>query len=1349
MLRSAYDWLATKATSSPSKSGNVENDVDNESCKENSTCNGQTPLNCNNTPKMNKVKQANPSPWGYTIAPRPTTSSPVNIQTTPITKTTPARPNLSWDELSFAAEVLSPGFANRIVKDVKNQSQRSPDLRRQYPTAQDRYVRAGVIPNVRLGGRPKVVLSPSRNTSPLLPLTRSASFSRRMSTDFLSSGTPRMPEIRSVTSILDTSNDTKELVSDPTSVEAVVAALHQTQAGKGVKRPRFAEAEDLNKRAKCSSSSGSSGLPGATTIKYSRDQEEDQVVAPCTGGGGEKRGREASPSVSPENKRYCIADPMLASFSSSRHMQEYNSSQRLNRDSPISTYDSRRETDSESNKSLDSRNSKASDLYQQQDELVEDGATATPSPWDREASDPSSGSHTPHSSNSAPQGISTTSTTTTSRSSTTSSRAPTPRNPTPPRPTHIITLEAHKVDKVKNQHRLNKMLNILFHLSDEEKSQERAATPQEKSESTPTSEPSTSSAEPVPPPVVSTSVLTTTTTSASTILSKPAESVETSNEDSSKTEVTESFTYVLGKGSQSKGKSEETKVESEIEDGNVSASATIKLCDPQTETAESPAVTDDTPATDAPPAAEEEPPSTSVTADENGTDKSVPPPTADDGIQLSSSASIPQNPLLGNGGSKPSDTVFSGFNSAALAEKLAGSSNGEKQNAPSLGSPGFTPATQAGSVVPGAGFFSAIASKTDNGKESSAASTAVSTPALFSFNTATSTSTVPPSSTGSSTFTGFGAPVSEATTAAISADSSVEKTTSSTEGEIATSTTAAPPPYTVPSSLSNQALGGFGLGLFQAPSSSASQAASGAGTTATSTAVPSINTTTAPNSSAAITFGTSAPQQAESGSIFGPQAFTAAPSSTPSFGTNPQGTTSCAPAFTAAPSSTPSFGTNPQGTTSSAPAFSSQQPPTSTAAPAGSNLFSFGATKAPALESSTPSGVFAFGQSSMAASTASASITSSVTAVATPSVAPGLITFGGGQSAAPQGTGASPAIPSFKATVASTAAVPKESTGFSFGGAAATATTAAETGTQSSSVFAFGSGKTEAAAATAPSVFAFGGSTAAGAKPSTGFSFQAATPTTAAPTFGSAPERKASTGFAFCSATAATTTTVATAFGASTTAITTSASPSFAFGASANTAAPTTGAFSFGSGSSSSNPAVGFGAQKTGAAFGSNPSSFTPPFSTPVTNSTPAFGSSSFPAATTSPFGSSTAPASNPFSPAAPAAPPTFADIKSPTPSFGSSAAGFGTQGPAFGSSPFGGAAPAPAAGDKPQAASPFQFGQSSSSTNAPFAFGGQNNPPAGGEQTAGGNALFNFGQAQPAGTNPGARRRVRPRRHR
>lgn len=46
----------------------------------------------------------------------------------------------------------------------------------------------------------------------------------------------RMPDIRSVASVLEPANSSSECVRDPTSVQAVVAALQQAQVGKGIKR---------------------------------------------------------------------------------------------------------------------------------------------------------------------------------------------------------------------------------------------------------------------------------------------------------------------------------------------------------------------------------------------------------------------------------------------------------------------------------------------------------------------------------------------------------------------------------------------------------------------------------------------------------------------------------------------------------------------------------------------------------------------------------------------------------------------------------------------------------------------------------------------------------------------------------------------------------------------------------------------------------------------------------------------------------------------------------------------------------------------------------------------------------
>lgn len=494
MFRSACDYLASKA--GVDITGDAASDED--SSKENSLINGQSQFPAGASPKVSPVVS---SPWGHTLTPR--TPAPAHTPTALQQRllldrnlsSTVSKQNVPWNDLSFAAEVVSPGFASRVVREAQAQAlnHRSPaESRRQYPTAQEKFVRAGVLPNVCLGGRTKTVLTPRRTpTTPLLPLGRSSSstFSSTLSSDFLTSTTPRMPDIRSVASVLEPSSSSSECARDPTSVQAVVAALQQAQVGKGIKRGScYIEPEDLSKRQKCTTTGTivSSSMP----INYSRDYMEDGQNCSSNGttsGGGEKRALDLSPTsqgsprqLSPENKKRCVLDPMTASFSSSKHIMELGMLQANGRDTPFSMYDSRRDTDSDSNPSVGSAHSKNSEqsLHRQTSEATGgDSCIISPGPSERDPSD-RSGSHTPQStrgegSNSS-GAVGNGGTANTSRTST-------PRNPTPPRPTHVISLEAYKAEKAKSQQRLKKMLGMLFHVKEGEESQ-----PSKSGESTPT-----------------------------------------------------------------------------------------------------------------------------------------------------------------------------------------------------------------------------------------------------------------------------------------------------------------------------------------------------------------------------------------------------------------------------------------------------------------------------------------------------------------------------------------------------------------------------------------------------------------------------------------------------------------------------------------------------------------------------------------------------------------------------------------------------------------------------------------------------------------------------------------------
>ncbi|KAK7084690.1 hypothetical protein SK128_011924, partial [Halocaridina rubra] len=211
MYRSTCELRGSKAPTlrepdEREKGPQSDNVSDGDSSKENSLIDEQN--NLDSTSVLIKGAAGSPavprSPWGHTLMPRSRRGSygdniDENLSPDRMNMTSnspllsPSKSNVPWNDVSFAAEVLSPGFTGRVVRAAHASSPRSPrEARRQYPTAQERYVRAGVLPNVRLGGRAKAVLTPRRTpASPLIPLSRSPSaFSSSLSSDFLSSATP-------------------------------------------------------------------------------------------------------------------------------------------------------------------------------------------------------------------------------------------------------------------------------------------------------------------------------------------------------------------------------------------------------------------------------------------------------------------------------------------------------------------------------------------------------------------------------------------------------------------------------------------------------------------------------------------------------------------------------------------------------------------------------------------------------------------------------------------------------------------------------------------------------------------------------------------------------------------------------------------------------------------------------------------------------------------------------------------------------------------------------------------------------------------------------------------------------
>ncbi|KAB7504177.1 hypothetical protein Anas_09756 [Armadillidium nasatum] len=362
--------------------------------------------------------------------------------------------------MSFASDVVSPGFASRIAKEAKG-TRKTYDGQRKYPIGQEKYIRSGVLPNVRLKSHSKPVVRARRApTSPLLPLVSHPSSpfsSSSIASGFLASASTRIPDISSVVSVLDsTTTSGCESIKDPTSVQAVVAALEQAQSLKsGIKRSRFGETEDSNKKQKCSldSSCEKDEFPSPVVV------QPHGSISSSTGGGGEKRALDLSPSIgtggspnhpqlSPENKRRCVPDPRVASFSSSKNLNTYVAG----RDTPISMYESHQDSDSESNKSLESHHSKQSDRsYRGQNNDISGMRISSQDQFDR------SGSQTPQSMRGSYGLVGT------SNGSNSSSRTTTPS-----KPSHVFSLDAYKADKAKNHQRLNKMLGMLFNVSDEE-----------------------------------------------------------------------------------------------------------------------------------------------------------------------------------------------------------------------------------------------------------------------------------------------------------------------------------------------------------------------------------------------------------------------------------------------------------------------------------------------------------------------------------------------------------------------------------------------------------------------------------------------------------------------------------------------------------------------------------------------------------------------------------------------------------------------------------------------------------------------------------------------------------------
>ncbi|XP_066945041.1 uncharacterized protein [Macrobrachium rosenbergii] len=1311
MYRSTCESGPTrKAHHLDAQGGDEEDEVDfggggeeGDSSKENSVVDGnhpRTPL-----PTASKTLGGSPgagggrSPWGHTLTPKggsaghnrvmsgvslDLTNRPV-MASSPSMSVSPGKQSVPWNDLSFAAEVLSPGFTGRVVRAAHVTSPRIVrEGRRQYPTAQERYVRAGVIPNVRLSGRTKAVLTPKRTpTSPLIPLSRSPSaFSSSLSSDFLSSATPRMPDIRSVASVLEPVNTSSECVRDPTSVQAVVAALQQAQAGKGVKRGScYMEAEDLSKRQRCSTPGASSGSAGTTAmpVNYSRDYLEDSQNQAgnghaSVGNGGEKRALDLSPSqgssqqISPENKRRCVLDPMHASLSSSKYL-DFSRLQGSGRDTPYSMYESRHDTDSESNRSVDSGQSKASEqsLHQQTSEATGgDSCVVSPGPSERDLSD-RSGSHTPQST----RGESWNSVVGGNGGTANTSRTSTPRNPTPPHHNHVITLEAYKAEKTKSQQRLKKMLGMLFHVNEiEETASSKSGS------STPVT--SVSSTKVTAAEVITTSAPSTMTSLVSILDDKVSSktSVENSTSSSSNTtvipaetsknEVTTTFTFSLKPASsvsapsaekppsveKPTGESEEKEKESgsvePVESNEVSVNAVIKLPSAVISEAKQPS-TDDSPNISPPNISPPTEPSVSLaeTIKKPSTLvdflKSTAPPKTSSGV----SDTVAANPLLQSQLSMPSQLSVTPATPVSETSPLF--------NIPALPA---TTTTSSGQVSLGA-FAPAKTPDTSSSPTSAgftfSASPNTKVPSLFSFGVSSS-----------------GTPQSDSMSVIAVSKSSVSPFVfgpGSTEKLPSTSPAATSAPSATSSSINTS--GGLASTFIFGSTPVASSEPSNP-PALPSTAVPTVPSFSIPSATTS-----------SQGGIFtfgSVKTTAAAPESTPSISTVGN---------SGHPTSTPgmmfTFGASTQGPTkTSAPAISTQH---------GSNpqVLPF---KDTTLVTSSATAGFSFGPSSGGTSTSTGALTQNV--VSPSSIASTLhpSTFTFGQPATSQ------AVPSTTSSSGFNFSSTLQTTGapsvFQFG--TTTASQDSKAPAPSNQLFPPAIGSSQGSVTSSSSPFTFGSSGTA-TSPASPFSFGAPkTDNPAPPTFGNSADSSlkpaTQSGFTFSTTPAATTNTFSAV---------TPSSTSNAFSSTTNTSTASSTGFNFGA-----------TAAAPGFSFGSSTKA---PTTTTATSVSPfSFGST---AANKTSFGAPTTTTTSPFS---------FASNTGATPTFGSNPQGFG--GPTTSTTTFGTATPS--------------FGSSTSSGTAPFptnnAFGSTSTTPSFGSSFATGGSTTQPGTTtSPFGTQGGS----------
>uniref|UniRef100_A0A6A7G9U2 Nuclear pore complex protein DDB_G0274915-like isoform X1 n=1 Tax=Hirondellea gigas TaxID=1518452 RepID=A0A6A7G9U2_9CRUS len=303
---------------------------------------------------------------------------------------------LHWKEVSMAADVTSPGFTFRLVRQAEKQADINSRI---YPTAQDKYLATKHLPNVRLRGPPKTVTTPNKPRSiPLVPLVASSPPSPHSGSPSLAPilGNPAVPAQNSamlpsntptqeyrpthffasssmrgldtgsnnssmnvsgdfnngeltvsnssitsiaVTAAMNRSNTNSADISaggvhknisssggdllglggveeddtqdcgggeedcegeaDPTSLKSVLAALNKSQAGKGVKRARITDFDEMGSKRQCSNSLPESSVGSDSATLNSRATVSAATATQSTG--GEKRALDTSTCSSQDN----------------------------------------------------------------------------------------------------------------------------------------------------------------------------------------------------------------------------------------------------------------------------------------------------------------------------------------------------------------------------------------------------------------------------------------------------------------------------------------------------------------------------------------------------------------------------------------------------------------------------------------------------------------------------------------------------------------------------------------------------------------------------------------------------------------------------------------------------------------------------------------------------------------------------------------------------------------------------------------------------------------------------------------------------------------------------------------